>query len=180
MKFYVLFGVLAVLFGSAICFRLEAVDEIEDGEEYRIIGGSTAKPHQFPHIVSLRGRRVLGGIIVFRHLCGGSIISDRWIITAAHCTQREFTSASNWSVVVGAHHIGNDGESYEVDQVINHGDYHSTSVENDIALLQTNQPIQFNDAVQPIAMRAQFVEGGAESIISGWGVEQVCNNSAMC
>lgn len=179
MKFYVLFGVLAVVFGSAICFRLETLDDIEDIEDDRIIGGSTAKPNQFPHIISLRGRRDLNGTDVFRHRCGGSILSDRWIITAAHCTQGNFTNASNLVVVVGAHHIVNDGETYQVQKIINHDDYSKYSVENDIAVLQTSEAIQFNDAVQPIALRGQYVEGGSESIISGWGAERVCSIYVM-
>lgn len=180
MKFCILFGVLAVVCGSAICFRLEAVDNIEDIEDNRIIGGSTAEPNQFPHIVSLRGRRVLNDIVVFRHRCGGSILSDRWIITAAHCTQSEFRNTSNSLVVVGAHHISNGGETYQLEQIINHGDYNSYSKLNDISVLKTSEPIRFNAAVQPIALRAQFVEGGTESIIIGWGAERVRNTSVMC
>lgn len=42
-----------------------------------IIGGNEAKDGQFPYMVSLR--------LYGSHMCGGSIISDHWILTAAHC-----------------------------------------------------------------------------------------------
>jgi len=43
----------------------------------RVVGGVEAMPHSWPWQVSLQGRR--------GHFCGGSIINDRWIATAAHC-----------------------------------------------------------------------------------------------
>lgn len=173
MKFYALFGILAVVFGSAICFRLESVVEIENANDDRIIGGETAEPGQFPFQISLRGRRVVNETVVFRHRCGGSILSDRWVITAAHCTQREFTNASNLLIVVGAHHIANDGMTYQLDKVIPHADYNGTLLQHDISVLQTSQAIQFSETVQPIALRGQFVDGAVRSIVSGWGAEHV-------
>lgn len=46
----------------------------------RIVGGTEAEPHSWPWIVSLTHRRR-----EWRHQCGGSVISHRWVITAAHC-----------------------------------------------------------------------------------------------
>lgn len=169
MKFYVLFSVLAVVFGTTICFRLD-VDDVKDG---RIIGGSTAKPGQFPYQISLRGRREVNGTVVFRHRCGGSILSDRWVITAAHCTQREFTNTSNLVIVVAAHHIANDGVTYQLEEIINHQGYNNVTVQNDISVLKTSQPIQLGTTVQIIPLCPKHVGGEEKSIISGWGVEHV-------
>lgn len=50
-------------------------------ESNRIFGGQEATPGQFPFRISLRISRFLRTY----HFCGGSILSERFIVTAAHC-----------------------------------------------------------------------------------------------
>lgn len=50
-----------------------------------IIGGNSAHPGQFPFLVSVQGKTSGGQDAKYEHLCAGSIISDRFILTAAHC-----------------------------------------------------------------------------------------------
>lgn len=53
----------------------------DDNLNWRVVGGSNASPGQFPYIASLR--RVLTG----SHFCGGVIINNAYVLTAAHCTR---------------------------------------------------------------------------------------------
>ena len=53
------------------------VPAIMPSVDTRIVGGETAEPHSWPWQISLN----VGG----RHWCGGSLINNRWIVSAAHC-----------------------------------------------------------------------------------------------
>lgn len=144
----------------------------------RIIGGEIASIGQFSHQISLRRRSIRwnstinANVTVYSHSCGGSIISERWILTAAHCTQFP-TTPQNIMVVVSAHHVHNDGIRYPVDSIINHPDYISAVTRNDISLLRTRRNIQFSARVQPIGITGRYTKGGMAAVVSGWGQTEV-------
>lgn len=163
-------AILTVIVGSCVSFRLDALDKSS-----RLVGGETAKPGQFPYQVSLRKPRKLSNkMVVFRHRCGGSVISNRWILSAAHCTQGEYSNVSSLSVFVGAHNFSNDGRAYALDRIVNHPLYQvSGRFRNDLCLLRTSESIRFSKNVRPIPLRRKFVGGGANVTISGWGDTQV-------
>lgn len=164
--------VVALFFGSSMSFGLDRWTENINGE--RIINGSTARPGQFPYyMVSLRnfGRFCPNCTTGWRHSCGGSLISNRWVISAAQCTIT--TSPRSVRTFVGAHHFFNDGRGYEVDRVVSHPRYNQVGVRNDISLLRTSIAIQFSNNVRPISLRRQFVGAGVASLASGWGYAQL-------
>lgn len=138
----------------------------------RIIGGAVAEQGQFPYQISLRSFDIIYDsdindyISGYFHRCGGSILNERWTISAAHCTQPPETARS-LRVVVGAHRLRGDGIEYKLDRVINHPAF-SNGI-NDICLMQTKSSIEFGDSVQPIAISRNHIDRTASSIVSGWG-----------
>lgn len=168
MNLFALSALLAVIIGLSESFTFDSVEENEYDE--RIVGGQTARPNQFPHQISIRKKISVNGTIGwFYHRCGGSIISRRWIITAAHCTQGDYTDPSLSAIVVGAHHVQNDGQIYELSQVVNHPSVNIAEVRNDISLLRTTKLLHFNSAVQRIKLSKQFVNENVVATVSGWG-----------
>lgn len=170
MNFLALLAILAVIIASSECFRLNSLEENIDND--RIVGGKTAKPGQFPYMVSLRNLLQLNcssNVTTWNHRCGGSVLNDRWILSAAQCTRYEFSNAANVVIVVGAYHIQNDGKLYELDQIVNHPKSNTLNYRYDICLLRTNKTIQFNNFVQPIPLRKRFVGADVAATLSGWG-----------
>lgn len=164
MLLYARLAILALIIGSSVSFKFNP--QVDNVNEDRIVGGQTATPGQFPYMVSLRRSSRMKDNTVWRHFCGGSIISPSWVISAAHC---QLVGPSALRLFVGAHHVFNDGTGYTVNQTINHPAYNPRNYRNDIALLETITPIQLNDRVRPIPLRRQFVDAGVETITTGWG-----------
>ncbi|XP_058829147.1 chymotrypsin-2-like [Topomyia yanbarensis] len=128
--------------------------------EGRIVGGSNAGSGQFPYQVSLRSA-------ANAHFCGGSVINNRYALSAAHCTVGRTTA--NTRVVVGTHLLNSGGVSHNVARIVNHGSYNSNTLANDVSLVQTASTISFNNLVQTIGLAANFINTGSGALASGWG-----------
>lgn len=134
----------------------------------RIYGGEQAWIGQFPHHVSLRVR--LGPIFV--HMCGGSIITERFVLTSGICFWIRYPP-QNYRVVVGAH-VNNvtDGTPYNVSRYIVHERFYvnetGINVRNNIALIETASTIEFNRLVRPIRLHSRFIGEATGAVVSGW------------
>lgn len=127
----------------------------------RIIGGTEADQGQFPYQVSLRDE--------YGHFCGGSIISNRWIMTAQHCVVGIELFLDVMRIVTGAHHSVIGGNEYLIDRVVSHPEYDSDTLQNDISLLRTSSEIVFGDRVAVISFSNDRVGAGVTTRTSGWG-----------
>jgi len=134
-----------------------------------IVGGNEARAHSLPWQISLQAQ-MFG--FNMGHICGGTVISNKYIVTAAHCLTNPMMS---YKVVVGAHSLRKT-ESYQstldVEEVIVHKGYAaSDGEEDDIALLKVSGSIEYNDGVQPACLPDKSQEWNEDHtfIVSGWG-----------
>ncbi len=113
----------------------------KDVESYsRIINGEEARPYSWSMIVSLR----MGHWN--HHQCGGSILSESFILTAAHCVDRIAMNPSQMSVRAGIHYLSeNSAIIRQVDRIYVHPNWAGTILDavNDIALLHLSEPLDF-------------------------------------
>lgn len=139
-----------------------------------IVGGQNAAPGQFPWQISLQRRSGTG----FSHSCGGSILNERWVVTAAHCV--DGTRARNLRVVAGDHNrTQNEGveQTVNISRIVEHPNYDSFTSENDIALLELSASLILTPARRTAAIglftpadsAAGLDAPGTLATISGWG-----------
>ena len=133
----------------------------------RIVGGTEAPAHSLPYQVSLQG--LDGG-----HFCGGSIIGEDVVLTAAHCVEN-MGKDPKLQVHVGAHNIKQTiGQRIKVATVYSHKEYPGLS--KDIAVLKLAQKITDKNAkAVKLADQAFFdanLKPGTPMKVSGWGALQ--------
>ncbi|KAH8721242.1 Chymotrypsin-1 [Beauveria bassiana] len=127
-----------------------------------IAGGQDAELGFFPYTVSLRNRG--------RHNCGGIIIDQSSILTAAHCIVG--LTADRLSIVAGAVKLDSGGTKYQVSAIHAHPGYNAWALTNDIAVLKLASPISYNPYIRPIALATQDPPAKSGAIGSGWGVSR--------
>ena len=106
--------------------------------------------------------------------CGGALVSDRYVITAAHCTDGQ--SASGLKVVVGDTSLALQDEStsfiVNVKTIKQHPDYDSSNIQNDISVLELETPVDLYSYpnIKPICLPNQGATfPNMQATVSGWG-----------
>ncbi|XP_022124754.2 chymotrypsin-2-like [Pieris rapae] len=117
--------------------------------------------------VSLRGHR---GREEF-HSCGGSILNEEYVLTAAHCLYQR--DKKDLSIVVGSHSIYKGGIRYQIKNLIPHENYSKPTVKNDIAIIQIEGKFKFNNKVQPIELLKEMAPVGKTCLLTGWGYTDI-------
>ncbi|CAB3382969.1 Hypothetical predicted protein [Cloeon dipterum] len=126
----------------------------------RIVNGSIAAEGEIAWQV---------GILLFDQLtCGGSIVNENWIVTAAHCSD---FPADAYTVVSGSVQLSSGGTMHTVVNIMQHEAWNAVTFENDIAVWQVTPPFVWGTATAPIALLEQGTETPDFTLltVSGWG-----------
>merc|ERR1712158_239580 len=122
-------------------FAEECGLENPNGVEDRIVGGHEAAHHEWPWQVAL--------FVDDAWFCGGSLISDEWVMTAAHCAD----GAGYFDIMAGAHNVRASSEPHRIEitsfEGQTHPEWDSNSLYADIALVHLPEKVAFSEYIRP-------------------------------
>uniref|UniRef100_A0A3Q2CBD6 Zgc:154142 n=1 Tax=Cyprinodon variegatus TaxID=28743 RepID=A0A3Q2CBD6_CYPVA len=148
----------------------------------RVVNGEEAKPHSWPWQVSMQASPFPP--FLYMHGCGGSLIHEEWVLTAAHCFMFPLNTTSFWRMCLGKHHMNSSMDvpsaekCYKVDRIIRHEGFvyeqDSTDISNDIALVHLTEPVNMTKEISPICLpkAGAVMPAGTKCFVTGWGDEK--------
>ncbi|XP_038670274.1 anionic trypsin-1-like [Scyliorhinus canicula] len=125
----------------------------------KIVGGYECSPHGVPWQVSLD---------MGYHGCGGSLISDRWVISAAHCWYNPYYL----KVLLGAHSLTAHAATEQlirVESIYWNQKYDYQTLDNDIMLVKLERPVMMTDSIRPVQLPTECPLPYTQCVVSGWG-----------
>ncbi|CAH2102204.1 unnamed protein product [Euphydryas editha] len=114
----------------------------------RIVGGSVTSIQTYPFSAALLRGASGPGVGTFSKTCGGSIINNRSVLTAAHCLDSFSTVLNRWRIRVGSSDANSGGVTFTLNRIARHGSYNSVALYDDIAVLRINGAFSFNNNVR--------------------------------
>ncbi|XP_070790530.1 transmembrane protease serine 12-like [Pituophis catenifer annectens] len=139
----------------------------------RIVGGNESEAGAWPWQVSLQVYNHGAGFI---HLCGGTLLNNLTVLSAAHCCIGK-SRPERWRAVIGLHHLFKH-KTYTIKRRIKaikiHYFYHSKGYDDDIAVFRLSKSVTFNDYVQPACLPniTLALTSDMECFVSGWGMKK--------
>lgn len=135
----------------------------------RIVGGTNADVGEWPWQVSLHFK-------TSGHTCGASIISERWLVSAAHCfptSNLEYRNPGSWLTYSGLYTQldYSSAESRKLKSITVHPNYNAFTFDNDVAVLELSDPLEFSSTVYPLCLpdATHTFPAGKSCFVTGWG-----------
>jgi secreted trypsin-like serine protease len=137
----------------------------------RIVGGEEANRNSWPWICMLE---ISNGDFTSHKMCGSSVISDKYILTAAHCVfyDGKLVGAKSLMVLCGKHDLTRPEQTEQRREVVRiavHPGYKPHLHDNDITVLQLSKPLRYTDYVRPVCLPRTLVPDYSMSVVAGWG-----------
>ncbi|XP_036942120.1 mannan-binding lectin serine protease 1 isoform X1 [Acanthopagrus latus] len=159
----------------------------------RIVGGRSAEPGLFPWQVLLSVED-LSRVPEDRWFGSGALLSESWVLTAAHVlrSQRRDTSVvpvapEHVKVFLGLHDAGDKrvATNRSVEQIFLHPDFQPDNYNNDIALLRLTERVEFTQLIQPVCLPPPHSKDDPPSpppnslgVVAGWGISNLNTSSS--
>lgn len=140
----------------------------------RIVGGVEIDIRDAPWQITIQS--------MGRHLCGGSIIGAKWILTAAHCTtSQEVQSNPEKIVIKSGTSLYPEGAISKVNRIVDHPKWNKKTLDYDFALLELETELKLGETrkVIKLADSTNHYSDGSMCFVSGWGDTHKSNVSTQ-
>ncbi|XP_041974875.1 trypsin, alkaline C-like [Aricia agestis] len=141
----------------------------------RIVGGSVTSIGNYPSIVALLFSWTGAS---YTQICGGTIINNRAILSAAHCFDGD--AAWQWRIRVGSTNANSGGVVHNTNRIINHASYNRNTMDNDIAILHSASTFTFNNNVRAVSIAGANYNLADNQVVwaAGWGTTSFQGSSS--